>query len=94
MYFVQDSENLSHYDYTNGSADSESLDSDSDGFFELLIGENRPFTPIDSNLFTFVGAREDRRRARLARVSEEESIEESVGEGEGKVEREEKRLRS
>ena len=58
------------------------------------IGFSHPLPPIDWNLFTFVGirdTREDRRRAKLAGVSKEESTKESLGEGEGKVEREEGR---
>ena len=76
MSSLQDSYNLSHYDYENGSSDSSgSSDSDSGGFFELHHGENRPLFPVDWNLFTFASvrnAREDRRRRVRKKVYEKE----------------------
>ena len=77
MFSLQDSENCFHYDYANSSSDSsDTSDYSSDGAFELLRRANRTLPPVDQNIFTIAGIRDNRKDisgAKPIREGEEES---------------------
>ena len=91
-------ENLSHYDYTNGSSDSsksldfsESSNISFDRALELLHRENKNHPPINYNVFTLAWLRNSREERRSAKPIVERKggrVEKKRKEREERVERE------